>query len=558
MSDSKLSSTQTLLRAIIEEDCPEDIKRDNFFETFAISQVLKNFKLTNDDIDYGHVGGAQNGGCDGLYLFLNDSLLYPDQLDKLPVLKKPRLKLYIIQAKNEFGFKEQVFSNWKTVSSNLMTLSSFQEYSGRYNEQIIDTFKMLNEVIQKLKREELNLSIEYYYISMAEGNINPNVQAQAEELKKIIRERYPSAETRVSFIDADQLWKIYHASPETRTTLEFVTTPSYTDSNCAGLVNLANYYRFITDESSGLQKNFFEANVRDYQGNNVVNSGIAKTLEASNTGEDFWWFNNGVTILTSGITPLRPDCYQLIDPEIVNGLQTSREIFNFYSQHPDAVKKEKRNLLVRVINPNNEESRNKIILATNKQTNIPNSYLRVTDPIHLKIEQYFRTKGLCYDRRKNYYKNLKEDPSTIVTVPFLAQCLISLLLRQPDFARARPSTLLDRDEIYKKLYNEETPLEVFYKAAYIGKRIKSHLRATTYSPTIQNDLLFCTLHAVVANHIKKKDISINDLINLDTLADNEIKQIEELVYKQYEALGSSSTIAKSPTFIEKVESALEI
>lgn len=193
-----------------------------------------------------------------MYLFLNNSLLYQDQLDKLPVLKKPRLKLYIIQAKNELGFKEQVFSNWKTVSSNLMTLSSFQEYSGRYNEQIIDTFKMLNVVMQKLKREELNLSIEYCYISLAEGNINPNVQAQAKELKKIVRDRYPSAEINVSFIGADQLWKKYHAFPETRTTLEFVTTPSYIDSNCAGLVNLANYYKFITDESSGLQKTFLK------------------------------------------------------------------------------------------------------------------------------------------------------------------------------------------------------------------------------------------------------------------------------------------------------------
>lgn len=30
MPDSKLSSTQTLLREIIEEDCPKDIKKDFF------------------------------------------------------------------------------------------------------------------------------------------------------------------------------------------------------------------------------------------------------------------------------------------------------------------------------------------------------------------------------------------------------------------------------------------------------------------------------------------------------------------------------------------------
>lgn len=52
------------------------------------------------------------------------------------------------------------------------------------------------------------------------------------------------------------------------------------------LINIANYYKFITDSSGNLLKGIFESNVRDYQGNNSVNSCIANTLKNKNA-EDF-------------------------------------------------------------------------------------------------------------------------------------------------------------------------------------------------------------------------------------------------------------------------------
>ena len=44
---------------------------------------------------------------------------------------------------------------------------------------------------------------------------------------------------------------------------------------------------------------------------------------------------------------------------------------------------------------------------------------------------------------------------------FLGQCLITLFLQKPDFARARPSTLLTDDETYAKLYEDNKDLEGF-------------------------------------------------------------------------------------------------
>ena len=77
-----------------------------------------------------------------------------------------------------------------------------------------------------------------------------------------------------------------------------------------------------------------------------------------------------------------------------NGLQTSTEIYNFYSNNKVLIDKESRNNLVRVIVPSSEKARDDIIFATNNQTNIPKSSLRVTDTIHLQIEMYMNSRGL--------------------------------------------------------------------------------------------------------------------------------------------------------------------
>ena len=141
---------------------------------------------------------------------------------------------------------------------------------------------------------------------------------------------------------------------------------------------------------------------------------------------DFWWLNNGITILAEKVIPVTNKELSIINPEVVNGLQTSTEIYNYYSENLGLLESENRNVLIRVIVPASEESRDNIIFATNNQTNIPKSSLRVTDTIHLQIEMYFKSRGLYYDRRKNYYKNQKKKAADIVGVSFLAQCLISI------------------------------------------------------------------------------------------------------------------------------------
>ena len=522
-----LSNNQLLLKECIQQECVESGLYENvdlYFEYFASAQVLKDYDLSDDEILSGIIGGSNDGGCDGMYIFLNNDLLIQDQIANLSAPKGAVLSLIIVQAKNTTGFGENAIMKWKTVSSNLLSISSdLNSFSDRYNEQVIDSFMIFRDAITKLVRSQIKVQIHYYYVTIANDR-HPNVDSQADELKDIVKQMYPSAKVDVTFVGADRLMELYNADTEVCANLEFAENPIARGKNTeyVSLINLGTYYKFITDESNKLRSSFFEANVRDYQGKNSVNTCIAESL-ASNNGEDFWWLNNGITILAEKVIPVTNKELSIINPEVVNGLQTSTEIYNYYSENLGLLESENRNVLIRVIVPASEESRDNIIFATNNQTNIPKSSLRVTDTIHLQIEMYFKSRGLYYDRRKNYYKNQKKKAADIVGVSFLAQCLISIFLRKPDFARARPSTLLTDDETYKKLYESNADLEVYYKTALLGKKVQTNLAKTSEMTSAErNDVLYYLLYGVSAKIFCKKDITFLDVksMNMDIVTDD--------------------------------------
>lgn len=65
-------------------------------------------------------------------------------------------------------------------------------------------------------------------------------------------------------------------------------------------------------------------------------------------------------------------------------------------------------------------------------------------------------------------------------------------LEKPDYARARPSTLLNDEKTYQELYEKNNDLEVFYRVALLGKRIQKNVKSVSdYSPA--EKVIFCTM-----------------------------------------------------------------
>ena len=562
--DKSLTNNQSLIKTLVLQELEESTNysdESSYFEFFSAEQILKNYNLSDSEIETGIVDGGLDGGCDCLYVFLNGDLLTADQITDLNASKGSVLNLTIIQSKLTYSFKEAPIQSLKTVSENLLSISNdIDSFSTRYNESVRDGFRLFRDALTKLIRNQIKISIQYYYVTLA-SEVHPNVAQQSDELKSKVRTLYPSAQVDFSFIGADELMTLYYKDSDICINLPLADNPiTLGQSNeYVALVNLGKYYKFITDEDGNIRKGFFEANVRDYQGRNSVNNCIADSLSVAGS-EDFWWLNNGITILAESISQITTRELTLKNPEIVNGLQTSTEIYNYFSDNQIKVDTEKRNVLVRVIVPENETVRDNIIFATNNQTSIPKSSLRVTDTIHLQIEMYFKSRGLYYDRRKNYYKNQKKKSSDIVGVSFLAQCLISIILRKPDFARARPSTLLTDDETYAFLYETNQNLEAYYKAALLGKRVRHNLSMTgSMVPAERSDILFYILYAIASRITNKREVSFDDLASIDVSGMDEsiIDEIKVLIYSKYKELGGNGRVAKSSTFINEIDAILD-
>lgn len=557
-----LSNEQVLIKTVLQQekqDRAPEMGDDDYFGRFTTQLIMRKYDLNDSEVDEGITDGGNDGGCDGIYLFINDDLIHLDNTEFDKYKKSAEVSLHLLQTKNTTGFSENAIMKWKTFSDNLLSLEAdYSKFKIRYNSLVLEKMEMFRKVYMKLIRKAPKLSINFHYATLA-TEIHPNSQSQAEELKQIVKNHFPSANVTVEFITAGKLMELYNSHEETERLMVCKDIMNASaEQEYVALVALPDYYRFMTDEQGNLVRYIFESNVRDYQGNVTVNKQIQETLK-NNRQEDFWWLNNGVTILAKSIQQQSGKHLLITEPEIVNGLQSSTEIYSFFSEDSRRLEAELRSLLVRVIVPKTEESRDQIILATNSQTSIPKSSLRATDLIHRNIEQYFKSRGLFYDRRKNYYKNQDKPIDKIIGIPFLGQCLMATILAQPDYARARPSTLLEKDATYKKIFNAKTNLQCYYNIVVIGKFVFDTLKKEVkYNPSERTNIQFATLYYYVARLTKNSKItsSMIEEIDLENLSAEEVNKCADEVYKIFTALGGTDKVAKNSDFTAALISSL--
>ena len=232
-----------------------------------------------------------------------------------------------------------------------------------------------------------NLTIYYNYASRVAGlHIHDNLDRKAKELVGVAQGLFPDASVEFSFLGARRLLELARRRPRTTHALRVVKNLSDVNGYIV-LSRLDEYTRFLRDTTGGFRAELFESNVRDFQGNTEVNAEINNTLK--NEREiDFWWMNNGVTILASRAT-LTGDTLTIENPQVVNGLQTSTQI----EKHYLAGSEDARKVMVKIVSSENEETRDKIIKATNRQNPIQSATLRATDKIQRDIEAALKSVG---------------------------------------------------------------------------------------------------------------------------------------------------------------------
>jgi hypothetical protein len=554
MSNDKIILDQ-ILDAKKQQLAP-NMPETDFFEVFTAEQILKDYDLSYEELAAGIVGSGGDGGIDGLFLFVNGELVH-DDTDFSLYKKGVELDLFLIQAKTSTGFKEAALDKFSAVSADLLNLSKpVSSFAAVYNAELCAGMELFRGAHNALVATFPKLRFRYVYATKGEV-VDPKVRRKADVLRTQVTQLFSAADVAIHFFGAAELLALARRLPKTSYTLNLAEA-AISSTGAVGyvcLVRLRELYKFVTDDKGNLLRSLFEANVRDYQGRTEVNDSIQASLAEAR--EDFWWLNNGITIVAAQVTS-SGRTLTIEDPQIVNGLQTSTEIFNFFAKNPDAA--DERNLLVRVIVPAVAESRDRIIKATNSQTYVQPASLRATDKIHRDIEEHLKPYGLFYDRRKNRYKNEGRPLERVISIPLMAQAVMAIALQRPNDARARPSSLLKSQADYDSLFSGMLPIGLYRVCADVVKKTEAFLRAdATLEVKDRTNLRFYVAMVVAADATGVAVPTVEQVAALDvaaTVNDTLLGSAYATVKALYDGAGATDQIAKGPTLLASTVAAL--
>jgi hypothetical protein len=365
----------------------------------------------------------------------------------------------------------------------------------------------------------------------------------------------PMAQVQFAFAGSLELYQFAGRQKLISAALPVTGTPLFgPNSSYVILTSLTAYSGFISDENKTIRSSFFDANVRDYEGWVDVNKDIAGSLSGPRPGIDFWWLNNGITILASK-AGFNNNAMTLQNPLIVNGLQTSYEV-NRWARSGGI--DTNRLLMIRIIETTDEDVINSVIKATNYQTKVKPHSLRATEEIHRQIEILLLPQNVFYDRRRNYYKNLNKPASRTIGIDRMAQAVTAMLLEKPDVARARPTSLM-KDPSYTEIFPSEPahPLKLYQVAAEAMFAVSAHMNAVDYERIYKNNLRFHVLTALgwyLAGSVNPTAAQIA-AIKVPTITAAPIGDITKWVIQQFGLTEKTDAVAKDAAFAAAIKAA---
>lgn len=148
----------------------------------------------------------------------------------------------------------------------------------------------------------------------------------------------------------------------------------------------------------------FEENIREYLGKSSINNGIIRTLKNKNERKNFFYYNNGVTIICENTEKSSGSSYnvKLKQPQIVNGCQTVNTIYQVLKDYPDAERKtEFDNVYVMtkilIFNKDIEEKKpnfyKDIVKYTNRQNSIKDDAFGASNDLFINIQKRIKERG---------------------------------------------------------------------------------------------------------------------------------------------------------------------
>lgn len=450
----------------IGKEYPQDAnpKRnlDLAFEIFGIASVLdKPFQEVFDKVIIkdkdSKRSGSMDGGIDGIWF--NDLGDY--------------YEMYVFQCKNSPSLKDNELDKFRNDVKDI-----FVDGNKVGKTKISDLIPFIDEY-KNISQNGKIIDLKLFYIF--NGNaIDPDYANNQH-----IYNAYHSPDR--SFLIRDSNWiyeKISSMAKNHRNKVEFTFHPE--NSNFSLLDNQALYtfsigntraanFRILATEICELIEKeklingsfdlLFEENIRQFLGTSKFKANIEmnKTLN-SEDAVLFPFLNNGITIITEQITvpkSAQDGKYNLpvVNPQIVNGLQTSRVLYDIYINNREKLKGVFVN--VRIYESKEPSLIEKITDATNTQTPITNKDKISNKDFNSLTKEVFKNFGVDYvTKRGEGFKSSNNNFHKQVDSETVLKFWYATFYEEPEVAKNGIARVLQ--EIYDASSSENHPLKFLF------------------------------------------------------------------------------------------------
>lgn len=469
--------TNSLIKDFLEKfNFPKDMKDSQKFEHFVNYIVLEKFLEERLDIDIlESINIGQNGtiGIDGFCILINNRLIssIDDLKDALSSSKKPSADVFFIQAKTENKFSVNSINSFGDVIDDFV--SENQQYTWTDNaKDSINLFKYLIDNINELSQ---NPSCHIYYATLGKYNQDDNnIEAVKSRINEKIQNQRVFSDINFLYKDVDDLQADYRKIGQKISRKfnfkdkQLIPSIDGVQEAYIGIVPVQTIIDLIEDNGE-LMPSIFYDNVRDYQGENKVNSEIKKSIEDDRLRFAFSILNNGITIVAESISLSRDDV-TIENYQIVNGLQTSRVLYDSKDLLVEGMY-----VPIKLIVTQDEFIVSKVIRSTNRQTEVKEEDLIAFSDFQKNLEDYFKMDRdddkLYYERRSRQYNGIDYvEQSAIISKSTLIKIMGSFYFMKPNLATRYFGALFK--EFGSNLFKDNHQLDFYYTAALIYYKLE--------------------------------------------------------------------------------------
>lgn len=432
------------------ENVPDGIAFEKFVNyNIFIGHQPEAFNGDAELFDAVNVGGTQDMGVDGIGIKINGLLVrdLEEAADLTKKFPKVEIEFIFIQSKYKSNFDKGEFNNFTDGVREFLSESQKQPVSEDIRDLIsIKEFLISEDVVYKWAD---NPSVRLYYVVMGVWHESKHQLALAEQFKEDIEKLLTYKIPIVHFVDREEYKAILDSNENIfEAVISAIETMPLTsvegvDNSCVLICYASELKKLLSTPDGLIRKALFEDNVRDYQGDNSINSEIAKTIQ--NEPEKFALLNNGITIVCDKYTPSNRQL-TIKNPQIVNGCQTSHVLFH---QKGDSDELGNVPIVIKVISTNNSDITNQIVRGTNRQNIVLDEAFETTKKFHKDLEEFINAlspeyERFYYERRsKQYDHNPSIGHFEKIGLRLLLQSFVGMFINAPHMAHRHESKLLE-------------------------------------------------------------------------------------------------------------------